>query len=203
MINFANINYDIKFYNRKDVIFFLKTHDEKGQFSNMHKDPLKFLDTTLNTAEALYQAIRYPYHPSHQIEIISNPSPIGAKCVSRKYSKDERPDWMDVNVRVLEWCATVKLLQHWNTFGPLLDETGDKPIVEETNKYDKFWAARRTKEDPDILEGANVFGQILMNIRTFYRDHKNDEIYIMEPMDIPDFMFLGKEIPTIEYKLVG
>ena len=64
---------------------------------------------------------------------------MGAKMTAKKYNKYSRTDWNSINVQILEWCATMKLLQHWNTFVPLLDSTGDLPIVEETNKYnDKF-----------------------------------------------------------------
>ena len=214
-LKFAEIDYSIKKYWRNECVTFLRTHDLYGEFSNMCAGfpitpPIKkvpemfkaFLsDGKVKTNEAFYAAQQYPKFPIHQADIISRPSPMGAKMTAKKYRNDSRPDWNDVNVRLLEWCATMKLLQHWNTFGPLLDSTGNLPIVEETNKYDKFWAARRTKEDTDILEGANVFGQILMNIRQFYRDHKDDESIILDPMDIPDFKFLGEDIIAIEYFL--
>ena len=204
MLNFADINYDKKYYIRSDVITFLKTHDKWGELSNMCAGfPIQIADIIIKTLEAFYASMRYPLYPSHQLEIISKPSPMGAKMTSKKYRKDERPDWSEIHVQLLEWCATLKLLQHWNTFGPLLDVTGDMPIVEETNKYDMFWAARRTKDNPDILEGTNIFGQILMNVRTFYRKHKNDEIYVLEPMDIPNFKFLGQEITATEYMLAA
>ena len=226
-LKFAEIDRTIKFYKREDCAVFLKVRDTNGEFSNMSHSPLVlpieseisknrnicktvFYGETLNpydkillflarTNEAMYQSFRYSYYPSHQLEILSNPSPMGAKCVCRKYAKDERPDWMDVNIQVLEWCTTTKLLQHWNTFGPLLDQTGDKDIVEETSKYDRFWAARRTKDNPDILEGSNIFGQILENVRKFYRENKDKESIILEPMNIPDFKLLGEDVIPVEY----
>ena len=205
--HFTDIDRSKKTYKRNEVITFCRVRDPYGDFSNMAPDykitaPIKSkYPIDIRTNEHFYQSLRYPDYIDHQMDIINNPSPMGCKCTCRKYATDERPDWMDINVQVLEWCATTKLLQHWNRFGSLLDSTGDKDIIEETNKYDYFWAARRTKEDENILTGSNIFGQILMNIRQFYRDHKNDKSIILEPMDIPNFKFLGEDIIAVEYVL--
>ena len=207
MIKFADIDRAKKTIIRDDVITFCRVRDPFGGLSNMSPGykitaPIKSeTPIEIRTNEHFYQSLRYPDHIDHQIDIINNPSPMGCKCTCRKYAADERPDWMDVNIQVLEWCATLKLLQHWDTFGNLLDSTGDKDIVEETNKYDFFWACRRTKEDENKLYGSNIFGQILMNIRKFYRENRYKDIITLEPMNIPNFRFLGEDIIETTYVL--
>lgn len=68
---------------------FWKTADRFGSLSNMASGfPLLINGILIQSNEALYQAMRYPFHPEIQQEIIEQPSPMSAKM---KAKKDSRP----------------------------------------------------------------------------------------------------------------
>lgn len=117
------------------------------------------------TVEALYQACKFPLYPSIQYEIISQASPMMAKAVSRSRQAYVRQDWDRLKVRIMEWCLKVKLVQNWDTFGRLLDSTGDAVIVEYSTK-DCVWGAM--PKGDGTLEGVNALGRLLMKLRQEY-----------------------------------
>ena len=86
-------------------------------------------DVTIPTAEALYQACRYPLFPDFQKEIIEQHSPMTAKMISRKYLDKTRQDWESIKYDVMYWVLQVKLSQNYNKFSSVLKDTGNSPIV--------------------------------------------------------------------------
>ncbi|MBI3699176.1 MAG: NADAR family protein [Afipia sp.] len=158
----------LRTYLKNDVVFFRTTTGEFGPLSNMAPDyPIFVSGVRIPTAEALYQACRFPDDPDVQRLIIDQMSPMTAKMKSKKYRDRTREDWDEVRVNVMRWCLRVKLENNWERFGYVLDKTGDRPIVEESTK-DEFWGAK-PKED-GFLVGKNVLGRLLMELRERFRD---------------------------------
>lgn len=154
----------IRTYQAKDVVRFRKTAEEFGGLSNMAPGfPVVVLGYRIRTSEALYQACRFPHMPEVQQMILEEGSPMTAKMRSKPYRKESRPDWDDVRVKVMKWCLRVKLIYNWRKFSELLLSTGDRPIVEDSRK-DSYWGAM--PQEDDTLNGQNVLGRLLMDLRT-------------------------------------
>ena len=186
----------IQTYRRWGAVVFLKTHELYGGLSNMAAGyPVTINGTRILTAEALYQACRFPHRPEVQRLIIEQASPMAAKMKSKPYRKDSRPDWEQVNVDIMRWCLRVKLVQNWERFGELLHSTGERPIIEES-KRDAFWGAKAT--DAGTLVGRNVLGRLLMELRDQLHCQDAEELHTVEPLLLPDFLFLGQPIRLIE-----
>jgi NADAR domain len=94
---------------------------------------------------------------------------------------------------IMKWCLRVKLAANWMAFSQLLNETGERPIVEDSRK-DDFWGAKPKADD--YLEGRNVLGRLLMELRQKLRDDPGG-LQIVRPVPIPDFTLLTRPIGTI------
>ncbi len=181
-------------YIRKDVIVFKSTKANFGGLSNMAAGySLRVNDIIIPSAEALYQACRFPLFPSIQQEIIEQNSPMTAKMISRKYLKYSRQDWEEVKYSIMYWVLKVKLSQNFEKFSRVILKTGNKPIVELSNK-DKDWAA--VEYQKNILVGKNALGRLLMQLR---EEYIKDEQYIecVLPEDIFGFLLYGSQIETV------
>ena len=181
-------------YRRDDVIAFRKTGETFGGLSNMAPGfPIMLLGHRIRTAEALYQACRFPHLPHIQRMILDETSPMTAKMRSKPYREESRPDWETVRVPIMKWCLRVKLAANWSSFSTLLLRTGDRPIVEDSRK-DDFWGA---KPDADTLEGRNVLGRLLMELRTLLVTDPG-ELRIVKPVPIANFLLLQEPIGIVE-----
>jgi len=188
-------NEQTRTYDRASSVVFLKTDAPFGGLSNMAGGfPLHVQGTRIYTSEALYQACRFPHLPDVQRLIIGQASPMTAKMKSKPHRKDSRPDWDRVRVRVMRWCLRVKLAQNWAKFSELLLRTGDRPIVEESRR-DDFWGAKPV--DEQTLVGMNVLGRLLMELREAVKAQGPGGFQAVEPLDIPEFLFLGRPIGTV------
>jgi type I restriction enzyme S subunit len=186
----------IRTYERETSAVFLKTTEAYGGLSNMAGGfPLRVNGIRIFSAEALYQACRFPHLPEIQRLILGEASPMTAKMRTRPYRKESRPDWDRVRVRIMRWCLRVKLAQNWKRFGDLLLETGDLPIVEESRK-DDFWGAHPM--DRQTLVGMNVLGRLLMELREELKGEQRDDLLKVEPLPIPDFLLMDQTIQTVE-----
>lgn len=189
---------EFRSYQRDQVVSFRKTTEDFGGLSNMAPGfPITMLSHLIRTSEALYQACRFPHLPDVQRMVIVETSPMTAKMKSKPYRMDSRPDWEDVRVPVMRWCLRVKLAQNWEAFSALLLATGDRPIVEDSRK-DDYWGAKAAEDDH--LAGRNVLGRLLMELREVVRSDP-DRIAEVLPLDIPNFMLLGRQIPSIKRRL--
>ncbi len=186
--------------NLNKVCSFRKTDEQWGGLSNMKAKvyPLKVNNYRIDNSESLYQMCRFPNYPEIQKMIVDYPSPMGSKMKSKKYRKTHtRIDFEDVKVDIMYWCLRVKLCCNPNGFGLLLEQTGNRLIVEISHK-DKFWGVVEDKNQPGLYHGNNVLGQLLMKLRDSYIQNKNSLTHLkVEPLDIGNFMFLGNQIETI------
>lgn len=186
---------EFRIYPRTKSVSFRKTTEEFGGLSNMAPGfPLHVAGLRIRTAEALYQACRFPHMPEVQKLIINESSPMTAKMRSKPYRDQSRPDWDDVRIPIMKWCLRVKLAQNWSNFGKLLRETGNKPIVEDSRK-DDFWGAK-SGEDGE-LHGRNVLGRLLMELREKLSADP-ESLAIVLPVKIPCFHLLNHEIGPVE-----
>lgn len=186
---------EIRTYRRDDVVSFRRTTEAFGGLSNMAPGfPIQMFGRRVRTAEALYQACRYPHLPEVQRMILNESSPMTAKMRSKPYREDSRPDWNRVRIPIMKWCLRVKLIYNWENFSRLLLATGDKPIVEDSRK-DDFWGAK-PDSDTDTLTGRNVLGRLLMELRDQFREAP-DGLRRVEPVRIETFLLAGNPLPTI------
>ena len=186
----------LRTYIADDCAVFRVTTEQYGGLSNMAGGfPLRINGTTIWSAEAIYQACRFPERPDIQKIILAERSPMTAKMKSKPYRKENtRPDWEIVKVKVMKWCLRVKLAQNWIRFGDLLRSTDNRPIVEESRK-DDFWGAKRQKDG--TLVGMNVLGRLLMELRQELGSTNPDSLRFVTPPEIPNFLLLGHPIPSI------
>lgn len=192
-------HYEHKIYRASECCIFRKTKETYGGLSNMASGfPIRINGLTILSNEALYQACRFPHLPQIQQLIINEKSPMTAKMVSKPHRKNSRIDWEDVKIKIMRWCLRVKLAQNYFTFGALLESTFNRPIVEDSSR-DDFWGAIRDKNDPNLLIGTNALGRLLMELRQFYFEKKfTTDMFVVEPLNIADFHFLGKPIERID-----
>ncbi len=182
-------------YDADECVVFLKTNEAFGGLSNMAGGfPLDVNGLHILTAEALYQACRFPHLPEVQLVIIAQKSPMTAKMKSKPHRKDSRPDWDRVRVNIMRWCLRVKLAQNWAKFGDLLLATEERPIVEESRK-DDFWGAKRL--EPHTLVGRNVLGRLLMELREDIKHGSVDRTTQVAPLAIPDFLLNTRPIEMV------
>ncbi len=129
--------------------------------------PLRFAGHEYMTSEHLYQCLRFPQYPSLQASIRECRSPMGAKMKTKPFRATHcRPDWDAVCGNVMRYCLRLKLHTYETSFGRLLRESEGRPIVEESNKKSTdMWSARARKDDPNVLEGENALGILLMELR--------------------------------------
>ena len=185
----------VRTYRKKEVVYFRTTIGEFGPLSNMAPDfPIVVIDARIPTAEALYQACRFPDEPEIQRLIVDQPSPMTAKMKSKKYRSRTRTDWDDVRVNIMRWCLRMKLSQNWSRFGAVLDKTGEKQIVEESTK-DDFWGAK-PKEDGTLV-GTNVLGRLLMELRQQYREVQSGEADELKYPTVSHFLLFGRPLDKV------
>lgn len=186
---------DHRVYPLTACVWFRKTGEEFGGLSNMAPGfPLLVGGILIGTTEAVYQALRFPHELDVQKMILEERSPMTAKMKSKPYRDRTRLDWEQVKVKVMRWALRVKLAQNWEKFGHLLESTGNLPIVESSRK-DVFWGAKVDAER-GALEGANVLGRLLMELREGLRKHP-ETLRVVEPPRIPDALLLGHPIERI------
>ena len=187
----------LRTYRRDEVISFRKTGEEFGGLSNMAPGfPIWIFEQRVRTAEALYQACRYPHMPAVQRMILNESSPMTAKMRSKPYREQSRSDWERVRIPIMKWCLRVKLIYNWQRFSELLLATGDKAIVEDSRK-DQFWGA---KPDTDLntLTGQNVLGRLLMELREQLRSSP-DALRSVAPVRIDMFLLDGRSLPMVMF----
>jgi type I restriction enzyme S subunit len=187
-------SHTVERYPRANCIAFRSTRERFGGLSNMAPGfPLRIGSVPIKTSEALYQACRFPHDPALQRMIVEQPSPMTAKMKSKPFRTRSRPDWDDIRVDVMRWCLRVKLAQNWETFGALLEETGERDIVEHSRR-DRFWGATVDGET-GIFVGQNVLGRLLMELREDLRRGKVG--HVVGPPQIGDMRLLGETIGAV------
>lgn len=183
-------------YDPARAVVFRKTTAPFGGLSNMAAGfPLRVAGADARTAEALYQACRFPHRPDIQREVLGEASPMAAKARSRAHDADTRPDWHRARVDVMRWCLAVKLAQHFGRFGRLLESTAGRDIVEWSTR-DVFWGAR---PEGGRLVGTNALGRLLMELRARYAsDARYALLRVPAPALHPPLRLLGRAVEAVD-----
>jgi hypothetical protein len=116
-----------------------------------------------------------------------------AKMRSKPFRRHSREDWDDVRIPIMRWCLRVKLARNWDKFADLLEGTGECPIVEESRK-DAFWGAKPAENE--MLEGCNVLGRLLMELRHALK-WTPMKLCEVRPPNVSDFILLGEPIDIV------
>ncbi|WP_295580273.1 NADAR family protein [uncultured Lamprocystis sp.] len=186
---------NLRAYDPAVCVTFRKTNEPFGGLSNMAGGyPMAIGGVSIRSAEALYQACRFPHRPDVQQLILDQKSPMTAKMKSKPYRRDSRTDWDRVRTTVMRWALRAKIYCN-RRFVDLLLATGDKPIVENSRK-DRFWGA--VPEADGTLVGKNVLGRLLMELRD---DVRREQLAFSKPLVPPaisDFLLLGTPLSPIE-----
>ncbi len=148
-------------------ISFTKTNLPFGWLGNMFAAPITYNGQIWLTSEALFQALRFDDVTIREM-IRNDKSPMGAKFMSkRKEYRTKRvvePMSME-DIENMRLCLRLKFDQHSELREKLL-KTGDHIIVEDVSARKgarhKFWGAVLTN---DVLDGQNMLGKLLMELR--------------------------------------
>ena len=186
-------NNQLRRYNPGGAAVFRIVRERWGGLSNFGAFPLEVNGVAIPTSEALYQACRFPDEPDLQRLVISQPNPMAAKIEANKNADRSRADWFDINVRLMRWVLRVKLACNYESFGQLLDSTGEMPIVEHSRR-DRFWGARYEGSE---LVGVNALGRLLMELREQLREDERGALRRVSPPDIPEFLLYGEPIGEV------
>jgi ribA/ribD-fused uncharacterized protein len=184
-------------YSRRDAVVFHKTRERWGELSNMASGfPLVVCGSVWPSSEALYQACRFPHLPDVQRLIAAQTSAMAAKMKSKPHRSATREDWPRIRVRVMRWVLRVKLAQHMKLFGDVLLASGDAPIVELSAK-DRYWGAMESRDG--TLEGQNVLGRLLMELREELRTKPPEELSVVMPAKVDDFVLLRRPVGVVRF----
>ena len=182
-------------YDLSKVASFRRPKDEFGAFSNMSQAfPLRVFGLRVGSSEHLYQAARFSEHPEVQAAVLKAHTPMFAKQAAREFDAWTRADWFEIRVAVMRWALRVKLAQHVETFGSLLEATGERPIVE-WSRHDQFWGAFPL--DDMTVRGQNVLGKLLTELRDEFCRQSRDSAAIVPSPRIPGLRLMGAEIGSL------
>lgn len=195
----VDVSFDVsrnRTYRRSEAAVFYRTREKWGEFSNMAAHfPVFVNGVHFKTAEALYQACRFPHLPDVQKEIVRDPSPKGAKMVAKRCMEHSRPDFDDIKVPLMWWVLRVKLACNQLPFCKALRNSGNLAIVERT-ETDQFWGATETEEEACKLTGKNVLGRLLVLLRQSVADKGASVVADVKPPSIDGLLLYGKPIVT-------
>ena len=161
-----------------DVII-RKVKEVNGWLGNMSKHPVQHEEKWWLTAEALFQALRFPMDAVNDKgenirELIrAQRSPMAAK-MKAKSSKAQMiiKPMGDEDLKNMKMELRLKFKCNCNPLERNLLATGDSFIVEDCSKRTGgsglFWGAKRLPDG--TWKGTNMLGQLLMELRTEIRN---------------------------------
>ena len=153
--------------------------EEYGWLGNMSPHKVKHDGKWWNTAEALFQALRFPMDAVNdkgeniREMIRAQKSPMAAK-MKAKSSKTHMiiPPMGDEDLENMRMVLRLKFRWNCNPLERDLLATGDRFIVEDCSKRPRgsglFWGAKKLSDG--TWDGKNMLGQLLMELRTEIRN---------------------------------
>ena len=161
-----------------DVII-RKVKEVNGWLGNMSKHPVQHEEKWWLTAEALFQALRFPMDAVNDKgenirELIrAQKAPMAAKMKAKgsKVKMNITP-MGDEDLKNMRMVLRLKFKWNCNPLERDLLATGDRFIVEDCSKRTGgsglFWGAKRLADG--TWKGTNMLGQLLMELRTEIRN---------------------------------
>ncbi|VDB92374.1 unnamed protein product [Peniophora sp. CBMAI 1063] len=117
-----------------------------------------------NTAEHLFQALRFRHDEAMFDYIRAQPSALGARQEAEKHCGRQRADWNEVRRDVMDWVIQMRTYHHPD-FADALDATQSAELVLD-DPEDTFWST-----GSDGI-GRNEMGGALMRVRQWLRDRR-------------------------------
>lgn len=145
------------------IIYFYKTNDEYGCFSNFAHYPFVVNGITWHTSEHYFQAHKFS-DEEYFNKIRMTKSPMEAANLGRSRRIDIRDDWEDSKDNIMRKAVYEKFLQNKEILDILLS-TGTEEIVEATTN-DYYWGCGIDGS------GKNMLGKILMEVRDALKQHE-------------------------------
>jgi ribA/ribD-fused uncharacterized protein len=145
-------------------IRFYRTKDEGGFLSNFWaKAPFEFEGHTVQTSEALYQALKVnKSDPTLAVKILTTKNPGEAARLGRDPSAPLRADWEAVKNDAMRIALMAKFCHGSVDEGLMkaLLATGDAELIEDS-PIDWYWGVGKDNT------GKNILGVLLMELRDF------------------------------------
>ena len=158
-----------------------KIAEEWGVFSNFAHTDLVVDGVRFNSAERLFQCLKFK--DAEALKAVYNaPNP---KFAAKKYEKAcRREDWGEIIVDAMKYCLMVKYEQS-EEFRTKLERSKDKYIVEDQSSFPKktpdTWGVK--SDGKGNFEGPNLLGRLLMELRDNGRfEYKRSLDSIVEPI---------------------
>ena len=137
-------------------IYFYKTTDKYGEFSNFSKYGFELDGEYWKTSEHYFQAQKFE-NLAIKERIRNAKTPMEAAKLGRNRNYPLREDWEEVKDDVMRKAVLQKFETH-SELKELLLSTGGKLLIEDT-QHDYYWGCGKDGT------GKNVLGKILMEIR--------------------------------------
>lgn len=151
-----------------DIKFYERDREQFGYMSNFAKFPIKLKDVLWKTNEHYFQAQKVDpsdaRHSEHVSRIKVAKTPAEAKKLGRKVPLCT--DWEQVKDNVMLEACRAKFRQHDRIRVKLL-ATGDAELIEDS-PTDTYWGTGTKRK----VEGKNMLGKILMQVRQELRDEQ-------------------------------
>ena len=146
------------------VIAFNDVKGPNGWLSNMYPHTVLWNGRLYQTAEHLFQCMRYPDFPGIQAEINMQASPVMAKGAAKKYRK-LHPSTKENDLQLMKMVVRLKAIQNPEIIRKLVFSEGE--IIEDsTNRpggTGVFWGAAQDTDGNWV--GENHLGRIWMELR--------------------------------------
>lgn len=159
-------------YRASESCGFRFSRAEWGEFSNFYPlpAPIPAGPWMFATSEHLYQAAKFATDPGVQARIAAASTAREAASIGRDNTLPADPRWTEQRIHAMRWVLRRKLETHPALLGSALDRSGERPIVEISNR-DPFWGAAIDKRpDGAHYRGHNALGRLWMELRQHRRD---------------------------------
>ncbi|KAH8996599.1 hypothetical protein EDB92DRAFT_1840829 [Lactarius akahatsu] len=139
-------------------IFFYHRGKPFFEFTNFSLHSIEYDGRIYPTAEHLFQALKFvTTNPGLAEQIRTQPSARAARAEAGYHRAQQRADWFEVNIEVMDMVLHAKFTQHDDLRKRLLG-TGNRELIEDSPD-DVFWGIGRSGE------GRNELGKALMRLR--------------------------------------
>ena len=160
-----------------EPILFFGADESKGPHRNLSNDsahPIDMDGEKFPTVEHYFQAMKAKEFKDDEIynKIVKSKTPKAAKALGVKVKNFITEVWDDKRDEIMSRAIHAKFTQHPELRKELLD-TGDK-VIGEANPRDTYWGIGTSTDSdkaksPSKWRGKNRLGQILMELRTRYK----------------------------------